>query len=144
MMSILLDPVVPAISAAMPAGTGRGRILVVDDQPSVREFIKAALHSGGYDDLIFLAGGAGVLGMALSDRPRLIIMDVMMPGGNGMRALRALRTCRVTASIPVIITSGFNVPLAEDKVAGRPDEVLSKPFTVEQLLEVVGRLIKAG
>lgn len=143
-MSALVAPSIASPTAALAAGAARGLILVVDDQPSVREFIKAALHSGGYDDVTFLAGGAGVLRTALSDRPRLIVMDVMMPGGNGMRALRALRTCQATASIPVIITSGFSVPLAEDKVAGRPDGILSKPFSVEQLLEIVSRLIKAS
>jgi CheY-like chemotaxis protein len=80
--------------------------------------------------------------MALSERPDLIIMDVMMPCGNGMRALRALRQCPATAGIPVIMTSGFHVPSPDDKAAGRADALLAKPFGVEELLSCVGRLLK--
>ena len=141
-MSLACLPSSPAPATLSPGGQ-RGRILVVDDEGPVREFIGAALRSGGYGEVVFSGGGAAVPSLALTERPHLIIMDVMMPGGNGMRALRALRNCPATAGIPVIITSGFHVPLAEDKAAGRADAVLSKPFTVDHLLSEVGRLLKA-
>ena len=138
----LLKPVVPVASAATSAGR-RGRILVVDDERAVREFVGAALRAGGYTDVLFSTGGAGVPAQALSERPDLIVMDVMMPCGNGMRALRALRQCPATAGIPVIMTTGFQVPSPDDKAAGRADAMLVKPFGVEELLETVGRLMKA-
>jgi two-component system response regulator MprA len=138
----LLTPV-PPVALAEPAGGRRGRILVVDDEVAVREFVGAALRAGGYTDVAFSVGGAAVPTLALSERPQLIIMDVMMPRGNGMKALRALRNCQATADIPVIITSGFHVPSPEDGVAGRADHLLPKPFTVEQLLSVVGRLMRS-
>lgn len=138
----LLKPVVPAAPAAASTKR-RGRVLVVDDERAVREFVGAALQVGGYADVLFSAGGTGVPAQALSERPDLIIMDVMMPCGNGMRALRALRQCPATAGIPVIMTSGFHVPSPDDKAAGRADALLAKPFSVEELLETVGRLIKA-
>jgi CheY-like chemotaxis protein len=124
------------------SGGQRGSILVVDDEVSIREFIGAALRTGGYGEVLFLSGGARVPSLALSERPALIIMDVMMPCGNGMRALRALRNNPATAGIPVIMTSGFNVPSPGDPAAGRADHRLSKPFSAEELLEVVGRLIR--
>lgn len=142
MYSSLLTAVPPATNA-VPTSAGRGRILVVDDERSVRELIGAGLRAGGYGEVIFSSGGAGVPMLALSERPQLIIMDVMMPCGNGMKALRALRNCPATAGIPVIITSGFTVPSPDDGSAGRADHLLPKPFTVEELLSVVGRLIKA-
>jgi CheY-like chemotaxis protein len=141
-MSLAFCHPVPSSPPASLAGGQRGRILVVDDEVSIREFIGAALRVGGYGEVLFLSGGARVPSLALSERPALIIMDVMMPCGNGMRALRALRNNPATAGIPVIITSGFNVPSPEDSAAGRADHRLSKPFTAEELLEVVGRLIK--
>ncbi len=65
-----------------------------------------------------------------------------MPCGNGMRALRALRTCQATASIPVIITSGLYVSLTEGKTAGQPDGAFSKPFKADQRLAVTGQVME--
>ena len=136
--SLLQKPVVPPEMSQM-TGRGRGRILVVDDERAVREFIGAGLRAGGYGEVLYSSGGAGVPAMALSERPDLIIMDVMMPCGNGMRALRALRACAATSNIPVIITTGFPVPTSEDRASGRIDGMLAKPFSVEELLAEVGR-----
>lgn len=120
-----------------------GKILVVDDEASICRFIEKALRAGGYEDIIFCALGTPVPFLALSERPRLIIMDVMMPGGNGMRALRKLKDAPATSGIPVILTSGFSVPTLEESPRNQPDHVLAKPFTTEQLLRVVDRLMAA-
>ena len=119
------------------------RILIVDDEPLVRRFIEASLRADGYDELLFGSSGSTVPSVALSERPDLIIMDVMMPGGNGLRALRILKQNANTAGIPVIMTSGFNVLTLEDCVQSRPDYLLAKPFTAAQLLKQVGRLLGA-
>lgn len=121
----------------------RQRILVVDDEPAVRRFIEQALRHAGYEDLLFCHTGTPVPFMARSERPDLIIMDVMMAGGNGMRALRKLKQCELTRDIPVILTSGFNVPTLEESEQNQPDHVLAKPFTASQLLMVVERLAAA-
>jgi CheY-like chemotaxis protein len=142
MSPLVLDPSSSTGIKALPGGV-RGRVLVVDDEPSVREFIGAAMKAGGYHEVLYLSGGTGVLSLALSERPQLIIMDVMMPCGNGMRALRALRNHPATAGIPVIMTSGFNVPAPDGGAAGRADYRLAKPFTVEQLLAAVSQVMAA-
>ena len=126
-----------------PGARRSGKILVVDDEPPMRRFIEQGLRTAGYEDVVFSSNGSNVPSLALTERPQLIIMDVMMPGGNGMRALRMLKNTPATAGIPVIITSGFNVPTDGDCTQNRADRVLAKPFTVEQLLKAVGRLIEA-
>lgn len=134
----------PRISSHLipaPAVRKSGRILVVDDEPPMCRFIEAGLRAAGYADIIFSSNGSHVLALALTECPQLIIMDVMMPGGNGMRALRTLKTTPATRGIPVIITSGFHVPDADECVQNRADHVLSKPFTAGQLLTAVGQLI---
>src|SRR5207253_2279766 len=108
--------------------------LIVDDEPLVRQFIEAILRSKGYDDLIFSGNGSTVPTQALKEQPHLIIMDVMMPGGNGLRALRILKGSAATARIPVILTSGFNFPTLGELQLNRPDGVLAKPFLASQLL----------
>ena len=124
-----------------PARTKGGKILVVDDEPLMRRFIELGLQAGGYGDMIFCNSGSNVQSVALSERPQLIIMDVMMPGGNGLRALRMLKQSPVTAGIPVILTSGFAIPTLDEQ-QNRADHLLPKPFSTEQLLKVVGLLIK--
>ena len=128
-------------SGPAPARTKGGKILVVDDEPPMRRFIELGLQAGGYGDMIFCNSGSNVQSVALSERPQLIIMDVMMPGGNGMRALRMLKQSPVTAGIPVILTSGFAIPTLDEQ-QNRADHLLHKPFSAEQLLKIVGLLIK--
>lgn len=128
-------------SGPVPARTKGGKILVVDDELPMRRFIELGLQAGGYGEVIFCNSGSNVPAVAMSERPKLIIMDVMMPGGNGMRALRMLKQSAATAGIPVIITSGFAIPTLDDQ-QNRADHLLHKPFSTEQLLDVVGLLIK--
>ena len=126
----------------VPARRTGGKILVVDDEALVRRFIEMSLRSGGYEDVIFCSSGSGVPLLALGERPQLIIMDVMMPGGNGLRALRILKQSPGTAGIPIILTSGFHVLTLEECIQNRVDHLLAKPFTAAQLLKEVGRLLK--
>ncbi len=126
-----------------PAGVSfRGKILVVDDEPAMRQFIEQALRLAGYRDLLFCHTGTPVPFMARSEQPGLIIMDVMMAGGNGMRALRSLRQSDLTRGIPVILTSGFSVLTLEESAENQPDRILPKPFTVPQLLQAVAQLLE--
>ena len=139
-MNGLLNPPVPAESGETAARKPQ-RILIVDDEPLIRAFIEASLRAAGYDQLIFSTNGSMVPSLAMSEDPDLIIMDVIMPGGNGLRALRTLQKVPKTAAIPVILTSGFSVPTLEDTTHQSPACLLSKPFTPQQLLERVGRLL---
>jgi CheY-like chemotaxis protein len=122
---------------------GKPKILVVDDEPAVRQFIETALRSGGYRDLLSSHSGSVVPSMAFRERPGLIIMDVMMPGGNGLRALRSLRQNPDTAGIPVIMTSGFNVPTMAESESSGMECLLHKPFTATELLKEVERILNA-
>jgi CheY-like chemotaxis protein len=141
-MNATLPPLLPTQAVPIPMTRRTGKILVVDDEPAVCRFIELGLRNAGFNNLIFSANGSNVPHLALAERPDLIIMDVMMPGGNGLKALRILRSTTATASIPVIITSGFNVPTVGDCEQSRPDRVLNKPFNVEQLLRAVGGLLQ--
>lgn len=118
------------------------KILIVDDEPPMRRFIESTLRAGGYDQLIFGTSGSAVPALALNERPQLIIMDVMMPGGNGLKALRTLRHSTDTAAIPVIITSGFNVLTLEAENPEQAEHLLAKPFSASQLLIQVAAILE--
>src|SRR5262245_24687585 len=124
----------PSNSIASSAKARGTKILVVDDEPLVRQFIDASLRSFGYENIIFCTSGSAVPNLVLKEQPHLIIMDVMMPGGNGIRALRLLKETPSTARIPVILTSGFSFPTLGECSQNRPDAVLAKPFLASQLI----------
>lgn len=117
------------------------RILIVDDEAFLREYVGACLRTAGYADCVFAGSGSKVPAQAILDRPDLIIMDVMMPGGNGLRALRILRTSPHTADIPVIMMSGFNFETMGGIEPSATVSLLSKPFTPGELLEKAHALL---
>lgn len=135
----------PDLAGSMPAPGKRktAKILIVDDEPPVRRFIESTLRAVGYEQIIFGTSGSAVPSLACNERPDLIIMDVMMPGGNGLKALRNLRHAKDTADIPVIITSGFNVRTLEAESPDRTGYVLAKPFSASQLLQQVAAILDA-
>jgi CheY-like chemotaxis protein len=117
------------------------RILVVDDEAPVRTFIEMCLRAGGFGHFAFAQDGGEVLPLAQEGCPHLIIMDVIMPRVNGLRALQLLKENSDTAGIPVIITSGFDFDNIRDLAKEQADLLLSKPFTPAQILSEVNRVL---
>ena len=79
-------------------------ILIVDDSPTERHFLKSVLVQNGYDISVAESGEQGIE-MAKVKHPDLILMDVVMPGMNGFQATRFLTKSPETADIPVLIVS---------------------------------------
>ena len=109
-------------------------ILVVDDSPTERYFLTDILRRHGYEVLDANSGEEGVA-RAKSDRPDLILMDVVMPGLNGFQATRMLSRDEQTRDIPVIMctTKGQET----DRIWGMRQgavEYLVKPIDPEALI----------
>lgn len=116
-------------SAAKPPG----RLLVVDDNADMREYLKRLLSP--FYQILLATDGNSALGLAQGTRPDLIITDVMMPGLDGFALLKALRTTPQTASIPVILLSaraGDEVKL--EGLHEGANDYLIKPFSARELL----------
>lgn len=79
------------------------KILIVDDEPSIRELIALALTSAGFTNLIEAADGESALSAARRQQPNLILLDLMMPGIDGLNVCRLLKQDESTRSIPVIM-----------------------------------------
>jgi len=115
------------------------QILVVDDQPYLRDVAVLVLGAAGYA-AVALETAAEALARLADIRPDLILLDLSMPGMNGQQFLARLRARAPWKHLPVILSSG----LAEDDVAPlvAPDtEILSKPFSDIALISRVRRLI---
>jgi CheY-like chemotaxis protein len=87
----------------MPSGrTTRPTVLVCDDEPVLRMLVRATLDDGRYT-ILEACDGEQALERVRSDRPDVILLDIMMPGRSGSEVLRELRRNPETAATPVIM-----------------------------------------
>ncbi|MCP3998796.1 MAG: response regulator, partial [bacterium] len=93
----------------------KDRILVVDDDPDILQFVEMNLDMEGFDAQTALSGRIA-LEEARERPPDLILLDVMMPELDGLTVLRRLRSSPATSSIPVVLLTAK--ALAEDRVRG--------------------------
>ena len=114
------------------------KILVVEDEPQIANFIKRGLRREGYNVLVAPDGETG-LDMAFGDLPDLIILDIMLPGIDGLSVCRQIREGELQTPV-LMLTAKDAVP---DRVAGLEagaDDYLVKPFAFEELLARVRAL----
>ena len=114
-------------------------ILVVDDSPVELRLVTAALASGGYR-ILTAVDGEDAVEKAISEQPKLIVLDVVMPKKNGYQVCRTLKTTDETKNIPIVLLTSKNQD--SDKFWGMKqgaDEYLTKPFDSAALLETVAR-----
>lgn len=111
------------------------RILVVEDDPAIRRVVVLALKSSGYTDLVEVGTGDVVLETAYRERPDLILLDLMLPGKDGIAVCRELRANPETASVAIVMLTakGEERDIVSGLDAGANDYVV-KPFSKEVLL----------
>ncbi|MFZ5586066.1 MAG: PAS domain S-box protein [Thermodesulfobacteriota bacterium] len=124
-----------------PLGHGQ-RVLVVDDEPDVREVIRTGLEANGYQVSEAGDGAQGLAAIARADadgRPvDLVLLDLAMPVLDGQGLLRRLAAARPHSRVLVVTGQAAQVPAeAQDMVAG----VLNKPFSLEALLRRVAEAL---
>ncbi len=113
-------------------------VLVVDDEPLIRDLIEAVLVDEGYHVQV-AASGQGLLKLLRTTDPDLILMDVMMPDGNGQETFRDLQGDSRLRGIPVVMMSaGVAAHSLDPGIAG----FLPKPFDLALLLAVIDRTIR--
>ncbi len=120
----------------------KDRILVVDDDPDILQFVEMNLDMEGFDTQTAESGKIA-LEVARERPPDLILLDVMMPELDGLTVLRRLRSSPATASIPVVLLTAK--ALAEDRVRGLDlgaDDYITKPFDIEELLARVKAVLR--
>ena len=113
------------------------KILIIEDQPDVRENIEAILELEDYETLIAENGEMGIE-MAENYHPDLILCDVMMPKLDGFGVVQALRQNPITSTIPLIFVTAKadRLSLRQGMDLGA-DDYLTKPFTLDELINSV-------
>lgn len=131
--SVSLHASAAVLSPAEVTGVHRDRVLVVDDNADMRNYLKRLL-SPSYRVLL-AADGHTALALARGARPDLIIADVMMPGMDGFSLLKALRDERNTSSIPVLLLSArAGEEATVEGLQQGANDYLVKPFSPRELL----------
>ena len=118
------------------------RVLIVDDDPHVRESLQRSLEFEGYQVELARDGAESLAVLAETpDRPDVVIMDLMMPGVDGLEACRRLRA--VGDRVPILMLTARDA--LGDRVTGLDagaDDYLAKPFALEELLARLRALLK--
>lgn len=111
-------------------------VLVVDDDDDIREVIEIALGTHGYRVLTATSGEDCLRALQGSERPCMILLDMMMPSMSGWEVCERLSEDPALSAIPVVILTGGNVPPESCPTARA---ILRKPIELAPLLEAVGR-----
>ena len=124
------DPVAPTTPGAT--------VLVADDNDVAQRLCKRVLEKAGYTVLL-AADGLEAVDVALSKNPAMILMDVAMPGIDGVEAMRRIKAAKPTQ--PIVIASAHSMASDRERfLAAGADDVLSKPFRLADLIAIVGKL----
>ena len=118
----------------------RRQLLVVDDEPPMRGALKRALELGGFDVALAADGREG-LTSAESIRPDLVVLDILMPGVDGLEVCRTLRARGNRTPILMLTARDAVADRVEGLEAGA-DDYLVKPFALEELLARVRALLR--
>ena len=123
--------------------SGLGRILIVDDEQSVREVVAEYFTEQGYEVSVAASGLDALRGLAES-RPDLVLLDVRMPGLDGVETLRRLRQAAPSIAV-IMVTANDDVALARDTLKLGALDYVSKPFDFAYLEQsVIAGLAHAG
>jgi len=117
------------------------KVLVVDDEHQLLEHLTNILKRAGYD--VFATGkGVQAIELAQSERPDIIILDIMLPDMDGSEISRRLADEPSTSAIPIVFLTGILRKEEELNISktGR-SYVMAKPVTGEDLLEMVSRVL---
>jgi CheY-like chemotaxis protein len=119
-------------------------ILVVDDDPDIRELIQAILEAAGHD-VTLAADGQEALNKLKRKPYELVVLDIMMPTMSGYEVLEQIRAMPSRASTPVIVVTAKHDPtgVMREVKSGAVDHV-AKPFLPDELEDVVTRALAAN
>ena len=116
-----------------------GKVMVIDDALADLLMMEAMLRTAGHE-VVACADGDGVEDTVLSERPDVVLLDIVMPKRNGYEILRRLKRDDRTRQTPVVLVSCRSGE--SDRLWGKrqgADEYLAKPFTAADLITVVTR-----
>lgn len=121
------------------------KILVVDDEPDLRDILVRIVGGSGHE-VLSAANGAAAIQMAHDSQPALVILDLMMPETDGFDVLRAIRADPVTSNTPVVIYSALSDKASRDRAAamGAQKYLVKNEVGIRELREMVEEFTSGG
>jgi len=116
------------------------KVLAVDDELQMRDLLNLFLTRDGYDVLL-ASNGEDAIELAAKENPQIILLDIKMPGIDGIEVCRRLKADRKTQSIPIIVISGLGDHKMEAIEAGA-DDFINKPIDMFELSTRVKSIIR--
>ncbi len=133
-------------NSTLPAGTGTqsalATILIVEDERDMADGLRNAFEHNGFEALVEYDGEQG-LQVALSGRADLIVLDVMLPGIDGVEVCRRLRERNITTPI-IMLTAKGQVENRVEGLESGADDYVTKPFSVRELVARVRAHLRRG
>jgi DNA-binding response OmpR family regulator len=120
----------------------KSKILVVDDEPDALQLLQFNLKNAGFK-VVTAKSGEDALAKARSQHPNLIVLDIMLPGVDGLEICKMLKNDHRTAAIPIVMVTARTTEL--DRVLGfelGADDYVTKPFSPRELVLRVSRLLR--
>src|SRR5262249_20488611 len=134
---------------AQPAerGSEMGRpILIIEDDPDIAEVLRYSLEARAFETRIAVTGKEGLSASLDKDQPPLLILlDLLLPGMNGLEICRRIRRESSTARIPIIMVTAkvSEIDKSNARAAG-VDDYVTKPFSIREVLERIGVLLETA
>lgn len=113
------------------------KILIVDDQMGIRMLLSEVLKTEGYT-IFEASNGVAALEVAGQEQPDLILLDMKLPGMDGLQILKGLRTNGITASVIMMTAYGELELIDQARELGAASH-FTKPFDIDDLIEMVNR-----
>jgi two-component system cell cycle response regulator DivK len=119
-------------------------VLIIEDNEKNMKLARDILQAKGYSTIEAVTGEAGVK-LAKEKKPDLVLMDIQLPGINGIEAFKQLRTDAKTARIPVIALTASVTPTDRSQISAAGfDAFVSKPISVKEFVSTVKRLLEGA
>jgi two-component system, OmpR family, alkaline phosphatase synthesis response regulator PhoP len=118
------------------------KILVVEDEPDIRELVRYNLEQAGFR-VVEAEDGESALRQVRTEHPALVLLDLMLPEGDGLEICRILRGERETASLPIVMLTARAAEV--DRVLGLEfgaDDYVTKPFSPRELVARVRAVLR--
>ena len=122
--------------------TSKKKILAIDDEPDVLEFLRMVLSKSGYEVVTAPNGTEGLI-RAHVEQPDLVLLDIMMERMDGWETLRLLRLDENSRNVPVVILSARAEP--RDKIRALQEgamDYITKPFDLQESLEKIQTILE--
>jgi two-component system, chemotaxis family, chemotaxis protein CheY len=119
------------------------RVLVVEDSPAMRSFVRAALEEGGFAEVVEASNGFEALRLLPRERYDAVVTDINMPDIHGLEVLSFMRKSEVHAGTPVVIVSTEGAERDRERgMALGANAYVTKPFEPEHLRATVRRIVQ--